>query len=115
MGVKPESGGFYREEAARLASEAARAQKPPPEPPKPPAPPPYIPPVLNAEPNRPVLAPEPASNQNIVDEDIRPRAERRTWTAGRILAWIILLPLYVTMAAVSLGLIGLFAKDLLGL
>jgi hypothetical protein len=117
VGVKPESGGFYREEAARLASEAARAQKPPP-PPEPvrPAPPPYVPPVLRAEPDRPALAPEPASNQNYTtDDDGRARAERRPWTAGRIIAWIVLLPLYVVMAAVSIWLIGLFIKGLLGL
>lgn len=133
MVVKPKStGGFYREDAARLASEAARAPRQPdialapaalelaaavqePAPQRPPVEP-AIPPI---EVDRPRLRPDPPDNQNVrrprpvarVDES---EDEPHRWGPGRILAWILLAPWYVTMAVAAIGVDVLFVKDLLG-
>jgi hypothetical protein len=116
VSVKPEgSGGFYREEAARLASEAARRPFPPEAAAS--AVPAYVPPVLTVEPERPLLAPEPATNQNLKVPlaPVTDRDDRQPFGVGRVLARAILLPLYLVVGAVSLGIIGLFVKGLLGL
>ena len=132
MVVKPKStGGFYREDAARLASEAAFTPKqqdvvPAPAAPEPkaaaPEPPPERAPVEPAIPSievdRPRLRPDPPDNQNVrrprpvaeFDDDDEPRR----WGVGRVIAWILLAPWYVTMAAASIGVDVLFVKDLLG-
>ena len=68
--------------------------------------------------DRPRLRPDPADNQNVrrprpvgrSDED----DELRGWGVGRIIAWILLAPWYVTMAAAAIGVDVLFVKDLLG-
>ena len=125
--VKPKgTGGFYREDAARLASEAARAPKqqqeaaPVPATPEPPAPSPSARPVIPAiEVDRPRLRPDPADNQNVR----RPRPvaevddadEPHRWGFGRVVAWILLAPWYVTMVVAAIGVDVLFVKDLLGL
>ena len=132
MVVKPKStGGFYREDAARLASEAARAPRQPdvalaaaaPEPTAAaPEPPPQRVPVEPAIPSievdRPRLRPEPPDNQNVrrprpvahVDDDDEPQR----WGPGRIVAWILLAPWYATIAVAAIGVDVLFVKDLLG-
>lgn len=137
--VKPKStGGFYREDAARLASEAARVPKQQEVPLGPAAPAPVTaapasiaaapeppPQRIPAEPaipaieiDRPRLRPDPADNQNVrrprpvteLDEDDEPRR----WGIGRIIAWVLLAPWYVAMAAAAIGVDVLFVKDLLG-
>jgi hypothetical protein len=123
--VKPKStGGFYREDAARLASEAARTPlqqevAPAPAAPEPPRAP-VQPAIPQIEVDRPRLRPDPADNQNVrrprpvtrLDED---DDEPRHWGVGRIVAWVLLAPWYVTMAAAAIGVDVLFVKDLLGL
>jgi hypothetical protein len=123
--VKTKSvGGFYSEEAARIVSEAARAQQPAPiatAPIAPPAPParlaPTIPAVLPDEVQRPPLTPEPAINQNLVAPRPLPIEDepREPIGIGRIVAWIILAPWYLAMIAAAIGIDALFVKDLLGL
>jgi hypothetical protein len=132
------TGDFYREDAARIASEAARlrpasAEKSakPPE-----AAPAYVPPVLLDEPQRPLLVPEPPLNQNAARREpelVTPRSEslapprrreeprteryeeeRPRPSFLRTVAWIVLLPLYLGVAAAAIGVNVLFVKDLLG-
>lgn len=123
--------GFYRGDAARLVSEAARmptepAQAPEPEPIPEPTPPPAVatigaPAVVLDEPQRPPLSPQPPTNQNV--RAARPEPEQleyeddetSPWTIGRIVARIVLAPWYIVIAAASVGLLVLFFKDLLGL
>lgn len=124
--------GFYRGDAARLVSEAARLPAEPgqasepeaiPEPPPQPASPPAAigaPAVILDDPQRPLLSPEPPTNQNLraarpKPEEFEYEDEPSRWTAGRIVAWILLAPWYVLIAAASVGLDALFVKDLLGL
>ncbi len=121
--------GFYRGDAARLVSEAARLpaepaqlQDPDPIAEVPPAPSAAVAPtpaVTLDEPQRPPLAPQAPTNQNIraprpepvdFDDD-----EPARWTTGRILAWILLAPWYATIAIAALGVDVLFVKDLFGL
>lgn len=122
--------GFYRGDAARLVSEAARlpaepAQAPDTEPIPEPAPPPAVvaigaPAVVLDDPQRPPLSPQPPTNQNLRAE--RPRAQdledeedgQAPWPVARVVAWIILAPWYVAIAAASFGLDILFVKDLIG-
>jgi hypothetical protein len=73
-----------------------------------------------AEPQRPPLRPDPPSNQNLTvdrqaeaDDDFVERPRRRS--LGRTLARILVLPLYIAVGALSIGIIALFVKDLLGL
>src|SRR3569833_1190285 len=115
--------GFYRGDAARLVSEAARlprdpAQAPEPEPiPEPAAPPEPAPPpasigapaVVLDDPQRPLLSPEPPTNQNLrvarpLPQEFDYDDEPSPWTTGRIVAWILLAPWYVAIAVASLGL-----------
>jgi hypothetical protein len=117
--------GFYRGDAARLVSEAARlpaepAQVPEQQPIAEAAPAVVPTPAVTLdEPQRPLLAPEPPTNQNIraprpdpieFDDD-----EPARWTTGRIVAWILLAPWYATIAVAALGVDVLFVKDLFGL
>lgn len=113
-------GGFYSEEAARIVSEAARAQAPSPAvptAPAPAAPAPIAPAVMLGEPQRPPLTPEPAINQNLVAPRPAPIAlePRPRLSVGRVVAWIILAPWYLAMIAAAVGIDALFVKDLLGL
>lgn len=132
------AGGFYSEEAARLALEAAKRPQQPAAPAAEkdigPAPA-FIPPVLLEEPRRPPLAPEPAINQNgntlRAEPTLEPRDraaarlrrpvvsilpeaadERRRPTFARIVAWIILAPWYLAMIAATVAVIGLFVRNL---
>jgi hypothetical protein len=69
------------------------------------------------EPQRPLLAPEPATNQNLRatrPEIAEPEPHQRIGL-GKIVAWVLLAPWYVTMAAAAVGVDVLFVKDLLGL
>lgn len=122
--VKPKStGGFYREDAARLASEAARTPTQQDVAPAPAAPEPQRAPEQPAIPqievDRPRLRPDPADNQNVrrprpvtrLDED---DDEPRRWGAGRVVAWLLLAPWYAVMAAAAIGVCVLFVKDLFG-
>ena len=111
-------GGFYSEEAARIVSEAARAQAPSPAvppAPAPAAPAPIAPAVMLGEPQRPPLTPEPAINQNLVAPRPAPIALEPRLSVGRVVAWIILAPWYLAMIAAAVGIDALFVKDLLGL
>ena len=112
MGVEPETaGGFYREEAARLASEAAKA--PPRQPVKPPKN--SAPAVRLDGRERAALRPQPAVNQNIIGDDAieaRPLPPRPNIL--RTFAWIVLSPWYAVMVIASLGIDAWFIKDLLG-
>ncbi len=125
MDVKPKTTGFYREDAARLAVEAARVptearqSEPLPGPVAPAAPvlaaPASAPIIRIDEPERPLLAPEPATNQNL--RATRPATvepEHRPLGFGKIVAWVLLAPWYVAMAAAAVGVDVLFVKDLLG-
>ncbi|HVY50366.1 MAG TPA: hypothetical protein VHA07_02280 [Devosia sp.] len=119
MNAKTGSTGFYREDAARLASEAARRPQqalagPPAGRSAPSA---EVPEVL-LEPQRPLLAPEPATNQN------EPRRARppepgdglehaRSGGLGRIVAWILLAPLYTGTLVVAVGIDVMFIRGLL--
>ena len=76
--------------------------------------------VVLDEPQRPLLRPEPPTNQNLraprpQPEELDYEDEPSRWTAGRIVAWILLAPWYVVIAAASVGLDALFVKDMLGL
>jgi hypothetical protein len=122
--------GFYRGDAARLVSDAARlpadlSQEPEPEAVAQPAPAPQTatigaPAVVLDDPQRPLLSPEPPTNQNL--RAARPPAEEfdyedepSRWSPGRIVAWVLLAPWYAAIAIASLGIDVLFVKDLLGL
>lgn len=134
------TGEFYREDAARIASEAARLKPLADEAPANPAGPAFVPRVLLDEPQRAPLAPQPAVNQNVpprepplvalrtavaapAQRDLRVQEERfdqddderPRWRMLRIIAWIVLAPLYVGVALAAVGINALFVKDLLGL
>ncbi len=112
MSVKPKTaGGFYREEAARLASEAAKA--PPGRPAKPGKN--VVPPIELDRRERGPLRPGPAVNQNIIGDDpIEPGPLPPRYNALRTVAWVLLAPWYAAMLAASLGVDAWFVKDLLG-
>jgi hypothetical protein len=114
VGVNPKTSGFYREDAARLALEAAAraaqsgqapaaAKKQIPVPTATPAPT-----IELDEPARAPLRPEPAINQNEPPAQ-RPRA------LSRAFARVLITPLYIIVGLLSLAVIGIFVKDLLGL
>jgi hypothetical protein len=119
--AKP-TGTVYRDEAAELMAAAARAsirQAPPPEP-EPPAR--RAAPDLRLEPKRPLPYPEPVGFNDNDDgvypddvDDIRqaPRRQRRRLSSIRLIAWIVLAPLYIAVAAASVGIIILLGTRLL--
>lgn len=121
LDVKPKATGFYREDAARLAAEAARVPADEKQSETAPVAPvvaaPAAAPVIRVdEPDRPLLAPEPATNQNLrarrpVAVDPEPH---QPLGFGKIVAWVLLAPWYVAMAAAAVGVDVLFVKDLLG-
>ena len=112
MGVEPKTaGGFYREEAARLASEAAKAPSGRPAKPTRNG----IPAVRLDHPDRAALRPQPAVNQNIIGDDpieAAPLPPRPNLV--RTLARIIIAPWYVAVLVASVGVDAWFIKDLLG-
>lgn len=117
LDVKPKTtGGFYREDAVRLASEAARIPKRGSQ----------LPPARQIDTASPSidldervrLKPRPASNQNL--RTPRPIAddegdERRSRTFGRTVAWMLLAPWYAVTVVGTIGIDVLFIKDMLGL
>ena len=121
--------GFYRGDAARLVSEAARLPADDLAEAAAVAEAPLVsataasigaPAVVLDDPQRPPLSPEPPTNQNL--RVARPRAEElvdeeepSSWAVGRVVAWIILAPWYLAMIAAAVGIDALFVKDLLGL
>jgi hypothetical protein len=108
LGVEPKTaGGFYREEAVRLASEAAKApQERSPKSSKTTAP--------HGRPaRREPLRPQRAVNQNIVgDEPIEAGPPRRS--PLRLMARIVIAPWYAAILVGSVGVDAWFIKDLLG-
>lgn len=121
--------GFYRGDAARLVSEAARLPADDLAEAAAVAEAPLVsataasigaPAVVLDDPQRPPLSPEPPTNQNL--RVARPRAEElvdeeepSSWAVGRVVAWILLAPWYVAVAVASVGLDVLIVKDLFGL
>ncbi|MBI4923035.1 MAG: hypothetical protein HY834_14925 [Devosia nanyangense] len=100
------TGNTYRGEALRIAIEASRG-------PQPAGAPPVAPEVRH-----PSRRPAPiAINDNLGPS--RAAAPGRTVRSGRrigrTIAWAVLLPFYVAVAAGSLGVVALFVKDLLRL
>ncbi len=132
MGAKTRSTGFYTDDAARLAADAARVSATAPQPAAPPSPtartaqriepqaPVPAPAISIDEPSRPALRPEPARNQNAtpvaVPADRRAAdAPRRPMRPGRLVARVLLAPLYIALALASVALLVIAGKDLLGL
>jgi hypothetical protein len=117
---KTKATGFYREDAARIVSEAARlpqaapdgsASKAQPQPVEPRAPA-----ISIDEPQRPLLKPEPALNQNLrARRDTVTDEPERRWNVARAVAWIVFAPWYVAMVFVSLGVDALFIEHMLHL
>lgn len=83
------------------------------------APPPdkdAIPSVHIDDPQRPPLAPDPALNQNDPQIPDRPRtASRRPRRAVRLVARVLIAPLYIFIAIASAAILVLAAKYFLGL
>jgi hypothetical protein len=122
LDVKPKTAGqFYRDEAAWLVSAAASARQaqanaPAPRPQlAPKAQPTYAEPVLD-EPDRPPLRPEPPTNQNRHAAPRPAEAPRRRRSVGmpRLLARIVIAPLYAVVAVGAIGVIALFARGFFG-
>jgi hypothetical protein len=117
LDVKPKTtGGFYREDAVRLASEAARTPRRG-APPLPTLPRDAAAPAIDPE-ERGRLKPRPASNQNL--RTPRPMAddepdEPRSRKLGRTVAWVLLAPWYMATVVGTIGIDVLFIKDMLGL
>ena len=102
-----------------MAAEAARTkgnQKAEPQLAAAPASKPEIPSVLLDEPQRPALAPDAAINQNepFAEERLRPGTRRPPRTV-RLIARVLLAPLYIVIAAGSAAILILAAKNFLGL
>ena len=118
MSVKTRTTGFYRDDAARIAAEAAKIA-PPAEPTlKPPkaSADPRTPPIFIDEPARPPLAPEPAINENRAAARrpiAQPAPERRS--VARLIAWIVLAPFYAAFILGSAALLVLAGKFFLKL
>jgi hypothetical protein len=115
VGARTRISGFYRDDAARIAADAARIASPTPD-----APPtaPVVratPPISIDEPTRAPLAPRQPTNQN-VPVDMRPAASARPpRRLRRIIAWVVIAPWYVAIIALSGCILVLAAKFLLGL
>ena len=129
---RTKASGFYRGDAARLVSEAARlpaepAQVEEPSPPEaPPAPSPVIaltpatPPVLLDDPQRPPLTPSAPINQNLRAPRPEPEDDfdddpASYWTMKREKTKKQHTPKNAAGAIAALGIDALFIKDLLGL
>jgi hypothetical protein len=127
---RTKASGFYRGDAARLVTEAARLPVEPvlaiePERISEPDPSPAIaaigaPAVVLDDPQRPLLSPEPPTNQNLraprpQPEELEYDEEPPRWKLGRAIAWVLLAPWYGAIAVASVGVDVLFIKDLLGL
>ena len=113
MSVKTRTTGFYRDDAARIAAQAASIA--PPEAPglrQRPAPSESrAPKVLIDEPARPPLAPEPAINENHVAPrrlPAAPPAERPQ--IRRLIAWIVIAPFYAAGIAGTAAVLFVAAK-----
>ncbi len=109
------AGTVYRDEAADLMAAAARNASRPARAPDLELKARRTPPV-QPEPSRPLPYPEPVG----INDNANDVAERRRAPQGRLglasrLARIAIAPLYAVVAAGSFGVIGLFAKSLLGL
>lgn len=130
LDVKPKTtGGFYRGDAAWLASQAARPkenaaslpiEEDRPEQVRPPTRQMSSPPRIELDmPDRPPLRPAQAVNQNqrrVRDlGDDEPDADGRGWGAARVVAWVLLAPFYVVTAVGSIGIDVMFVRGLLGL
>lgn len=75
-----------------------------------------IPAVRIDEPQRPLLVPEPARNENDALAAERPRAAgRRRPRTARLVARVLLAPIYIAIAAGSALILVLAAKTFLGL
>lgn len=110
LGVEPKTaGGFYREEAARLASEAAKAPSG-----RSAKPSKTTAPQIQLDRREP-LRPQPAMNQNVVgDEPIEPAPLPPRRNPMRLIARIVIAPWYAVMLVGSIGVDAWFIKDLLG-
>src|SRR5436190_9638588 len=78
------------------------------------------PPVVRPEAKRPLPYPEPVGindNSDDIPEDEAPvpRAQRRRMSILQLIAWLVISPLYLAVAAAALGIIALFGKGLLAL
>jgi hypothetical protein len=112
------SGSVYRDEAADLMAAAARGTARP-------APPDLeltarrAPPVVRPEAKRPLPYPEPVGindNSDDIPQDApASRAQRRRMSIPQLIAWLVISPLYLAVAAAALGIIALFGKGLLAL
>jgi hypothetical protein len=116
VSVKTRTTGFYRDDAARIAAQAARIA-PPDEPVLRPRPAESrTPQILLDEPSRPPLAPEPAINENRATprrSSQPPMPERRP--VGRIIAWVVIAPFYAAGILGSAALLVLAGKFFLKL
>jgi hypothetical protein len=113
------TGTVYRDEAAELMAAAARGttRQPPPE----------LEltarraaPDVRLEPKRPLPYPEPVALNDNADEDDdyddvpqAPRRQRRRLSFVQLVAWIIVAPLYLAVAAGSIAIIALFVTRFL--
>ena len=110
------TGEVYRGEAADLMAAAARTGQP-----ARPAPTPFprrpAAPLVQPESRRPLPYPEPVGiNDNLEDDEpaVRPIRETRRFSPLRLIARIVIAPLYLVVAAGSIGVIVLFVRSLLG-
>jgi hypothetical protein len=107
----------YRDEAAELMAAAARGTTRP-------APPELeltarrAAPDVRLEPKRPLPYPEPVALNDNADEDYdeapqAPRRQRRRLSFIQLVAWIVVAPLYLAVAAGSVAIIVLFVTRFL--
>jgi hypothetical protein len=114
------TGAVYRDEAADLMAAAARGTMR--------ATPPELeltarraPPAVSPETRRPLPYPEPVGiNDNLDDDESEsreqaPRAQPRRMSLPRLIARIVITPLYLVVAAGAIGVFVLFGRGLLGL
>jgi hypothetical protein len=109
------TGTVYRDEAAELMAAAARRSAGPQQQEttasysrKPAAP------FVRPESRRPLPYPEPVGVNDNPDEYVT-EAPRRRISIPRLLARILIAPLYLAVAFAALGIIGLFAKSYFGI
>jgi hypothetical protein len=107
------TGTVYRDEAAELMAAAARREAAPKQSSaagfsRRPAPP-----LVQPESRRPLPYPEPVGLNDNPDEYV-PEPPRRRVSIPRLLARIVIAPLYLLVAFAALAMIGLFAKSYFG-